>query len=79
MTQEDNTEGPVILVVGARPNFMKIAPLHAELQRRGVEQLLLHTGQHYDYDMSEQFFNEFSLPKPKYNHCNPIFVSLSIF
>ena len=36
--------GPVILVVGARPNFMKIAPIHAELAKRGIEQILLHTG-----------------------------------
>ena len=44
--------GPVILVVGARPNFMKIAPIHAELARRGIAQILLHTGQHYDENMS---------------------------
>jgi UDP-N-acetylglucosamine 2-epimerase (non-hydrolysing) len=62
--QEDTAEGPVILVVGARPNFMKIAPLHAELQRRGVEQLLLHTGQHYDEKMSKVFFDDLGMPEP---------------
>ena len=56
--------GPVILVVGARPNFMKIAPLHAELARRGVSQLLLHTGQHYDAAMSKIFFEELGMPRP---------------
>ena len=39
---------PIILVVGARPNFMKIAPIYAELAKRGQELILLHTGQHYD-------------------------------
>jgi UDP-N-acetylglucosamine 2-epimerase (non-hydrolysing) len=55
---------PIILVVGARPNFMKIAPLYAELARRGVPQLLLHTGQHYDENMSKVFFDDLGMPKP---------------
>lgn len=55
---------PVILVVGARPNFMKIAPLHAELRKRGREVLLLHTGQHYDDNMSKVFFDDLGMPKP---------------
>ena len=56
--------GPVILVVGARPNFMKIAPLHAELERRSVSQILLHTGQHYDENMSKVFFDDLGMPQP---------------
>ena len=56
--------GPVILVVGARPNFMKIAPIHAELQRRGIPQILLHTGQHYDENMSKVFFDDLGMPQP---------------
>lgn len=55
---------PVILVVGARPNFMKIAPIHAELSRRGINQILLHTGQHYDENMSKVFFDDLEMPKP---------------
>tara|TARA_B100000287_G_scaffold432594_1_gene492274 strand:- start:739 stop:1854 length:1116 start_codon:yes stop_codon:yes gene_type:complete len=55
---------PIILVVGARPNFMKIAPLYAELERRGVNQILLHTGQHYDEKMSRVFFDDLGLPEP---------------
>ncbi len=51
-------------VVGARPNFMKIAPVFLELRRRGVEQILVHTGQHYDYRMSEVFFRDLELPPP---------------
>jgi UDP-N-acetylglucosamine 2-epimerase (non-hydrolysing) len=56
--------GPVILVVGARPNFMKIAPIHAELARRGIAQILLHTGQHYDENMSKVFFDDLGMPQP---------------
>ncbi len=51
-------------VVGARPNFMKIAPIVAELQRRGLPQFLVHTGQHYDTNMSKVFFDELGMPRP---------------
>jgi UDP-N-acetylglucosamine 2-epimerase (non-hydrolysing) len=52
-------------VVGARPNYMKVAPVYAELDRRGrVEQRLIHTGQHYDAIMKDVFFAELALPRP---------------
>src|SRR6202050_2395067 len=51
-------------LVGARPNFMKMAPVIAELRRRGVPQKLLHTGQHYDTAMSRVFFEELEMPEP---------------
>jgi UDP-N-acetylglucosamine 2-epimerase (non-hydrolysing) len=51
-------------VVGARPNFMKIAPVFLELKRRRIPQLLVHTGQHYDANMSQVFFEELGLPVP---------------
>ncbi len=51
-------------VVGARPNFMKIAPILLELQRRNSPCLLVHTGQHYDENMSQVFFDELGMPKP---------------
>ena len=54
----------IILVVGARPNFMKIAPLYDELKSRELPVLLLHTGQHYDQNMSKIFFDELEMPKP---------------
>lgn len=58
----------VILVAGARPNFMKIAPLHEELEKApGFEPCIVHTGQHYDDNMSTIFFDELGIPKPKYN------------
>jgi UDP-N-acetylglucosamine 2-epimerase (non-hydrolysing) len=54
----------VLHVVGARPNFMKTAPLVEALARRGVAQRLLHTGQHFDERMSGVFFSELGLPRP---------------
>jgi UDP-N-acetylglucosamine 2-epimerase (non-hydrolysing) len=54
----------VLHVVGARPNFMKVAPLLAALGRRGVAQRLVHTGQHFDERMSGVFFTELGLPRP---------------
>ncbi len=55
---------PVILVAGARPNFMKIAPLYRALAQRNVPLLLVHTGQHYDDNMSQVFFDDLDLPRP---------------
>lgn len=55
----------VVHVVGARPNFMKVAPVwRATAQRGGVDQSLVHTGQHYDVNMSDVFFTELGLPAP---------------
>ena len=56
----------VLNIVGARPNFMKIAPVYAEMKRRKTEfePLIIHTGQHYDEKMSEAFFNDLGMPKP---------------
>jgi UDP-N-acetylglucosamine 2-epimerase (non-hydrolysing) len=55
----------VVHVVGARPNYMKVAPVYAELERLGnVEQRLIHTGQHYDAIMKDVFFAELPLPRP---------------
>ncbi len=57
----------IFLVVGARPNFMKMAPLYLELTKeKGIKTLIMHTGQHYDYQMSQAFFEELDLPKPHY-------------
>lgn len=55
-------------VVGARPQFIKAAVVSRELLTVGtVEESIIHTGQHYDQNMSEVFFDELSIPKPKYN------------
>ncbi|MCU1429893.1 MAG: UDP-N-acetylglucosamine 2-epimerase [Actinomycetia bacterium] len=57
----------ILHVVGARPNFMKMAPVLRAGARRGLPQLLVHTGQHYDSAMSDVFFTELGLPEPDVN------------
>jgi len=58
----------LILVAGARPNFMKIAPLmHALKDHKSIQPILVHTGQHYDVKMSGQFFDELNIPAPDMN------------
>jgi UDP-N-acetylglucosamine 2-epimerase (non-hydrolysing) len=58
----------LILVAGARPNFMKIAPLmHALKNHSTIQPILVHTGQHYDVKMSGQFFEELNIPTPDIN------------
>jgi len=54
-------------VVGARPNFMKAAPVIRALGSRDVAQQVIHTGQHYDEKMSDIFFRELGLPEPDLN------------
>ncbi len=54
----------VMTVVGARPQFIKAAPVTNALREAGYEEILVHTGQHYDYQMSEVFFHELSIPRP---------------
>jgi UDP-N-acetylglucosamine 2-epimerase (non-hydrolysing) len=68
-----NLVGNLILVAGARPNFMKIAPIvraiHQLNQTNQINQMnykLVHTGQHYDYEMSETFFEDLEIPTPDY-------------
>jgi len=58
----------IICVCGARPNFMKIAPVMRAFEQRGnFDTLLVHTGQHYDENMSRLFFNELGIPRPDVN------------
>lgn len=58
----------IIHIVGARPNFMKAAPVYFAIRERGkFEQLLVHTGQHYDEKMSDIFFRQLGIPKPDIN------------
>ena len=58
----------IMSIVGARPNMMKVAPLLAELRRHEeIEPVLVHTGQHYDYSMSQVFFDQLGVPPPDYN------------
>jgi UDP-N-acetylglucosamine 2-epimerase (non-hydrolysing) len=58
----------VLLVAGARPNFMKIAPIYrASLEHPGLRCRIVHTGQHYDHEMSQTFFDELEIPEPAYH------------
>lgn len=61
--------GPVVCVVGARPNFMKMAPILRALAAHNppLPMLLVHTGQHYDKDMSDRLFEDLRLPRPDVN------------
>lgn len=56
----------IVTVVGARPQFIKAAVVSRELRKKHQE-VLIHTGQHYDYNMSDIFFEEMDIPKPDYN------------
>lgn len=60
----DHGGGQVVHIVGARPNFVKAAPVVSALEKRGVRQAVVHTGQHYDDRMSAVFFRQLGLPRP---------------
>ncbi len=57
----------ILNIVGARPNFMKVAPVHEALLAAGHDAKLIHTGQHYDANMSKVFFDQLGMPKPDEN------------
>lgn len=54
----------ILSVVGARPQFVKLAPIAAETSRRGLEHVIVHTGQHYDPMLSDVFFTDLGIPDP---------------
>jgi UDP-N-acetylglucosamine 2-epimerase len=57
----------VATVVGARPQFIKAAPIGRALRQAGHREVLVHTGQHYDDAMADVFFRELSIPEPDVN------------
>ncbi|WP_316015300.1 non-hydrolyzing UDP-N-acetylglucosamine 2-epimerase [Roseobacter sp. HKCCA0434] len=63
--QAPRGDGGLVHVVGARPNFVKLSPVHAAL--KGMRQQIVHTGQHYDRRMSDAFFEALDIPKPDVN------------
>ena len=63
----------VLTVVGNRPQFIKSAPLSLALRAAGIEEVVLHTGQHYDRELSQVFFDELDLDEPRHRlvHAQP--------
>ncbi len=57
----------ICIVTGTRPQIIKTAPVIKAIQREGIEFFFVHTGQHYDFEMAKQFFDEFALPQPNCN------------
>ena len=57
----------IVTIIGARPQFIKASVLSREFSKHCVNEILVHTGQHYDHNMSEIFFSSLSIPIPKYN------------
>ena len=57
----------IATILGTRPEIIKMAPIIDEISKRGIDQIVLHTGQHYDKEMSENFFKDLEIPLPDYN------------
>ena len=57
----------IATIIGTRPEIIKMAPILDQLEKRGINNILIHTGQHYDHEMSQQFFLDLEIKKPDYN------------
>ncbi len=57
----------IAFIIGTRPEIIKMSPLIDEVDKRGIDYILIHTGQHYDFEMSQQFFMDLELKEPDYN------------
>jgi UDP-N-acetylglucosamine 2-epimerase (non-hydrolysing) len=57
----------IAIILGTRPEIIKMAPVIRECQRRSLDYFVLHTGQHYSYEMDRVFFEELELPSPEHN------------
>ncbi|MBQ2652035.1 MAG: UDP-N-acetylglucosamine 2-epimerase (non-hydrolyzing) [Methanobrevibacter sp.] len=57
----------IATILGTRPEIIKMAPIIDEIGKRGIDQIVLHTGQHYDKEMSDNFFRDLEIPAPDYN------------
>ena len=58
----------LITIIGARPQFIKAAALSREISKQSIfNEIIIHTGQHYDTNMSDVFFDQLNIPRPKYS------------
>lgn len=57
----------IAIILGTRPEIIKMAPVIRECQRRGLDHFVLHTGQHYSYEMDRVFFEQLEIAPPEYN------------
>jgi len=57
----------ILTIIGSRPQFIKAAPVSSALQNAGINEIIINTGQHYDFNMSDIFINELNIPKPNFN------------
>lgn len=57
----------IATIVGARPQFIKMASVSRELEKKGLDEVIIHTGQHYDYEMNKIFFDQLGIREPDYN------------
>ena len=57
----------IATILGTRPEIIKMAPIIDEINKRGIDHVVLHTGQHYDAEMSDNFFKDLEIPSPDYN------------
>ena len=57
----------IAIILGTRPEIIKMSPIIKELEQRHLDYFILHTGQHYSYNLDQVFFDQLNLPKPKYN------------
>ncbi|AKB18856.1 UDP-N-acetylglucosamine 2-epimerase [Methanosarcina sp. WWM596] len=57
----------IAIILGTRPEIIKMSPIIRECEKQGIEYYILHTGQHYSYEMDKIFFEQLKLPQAKYN------------
>ena len=56
----------IAIILGTRPEIIKMSPVIRECEKKGLDYFILHTGQHYSYEMDRVFFEELELPQPEY-------------
>ena len=57
----------ISIIIGTRPEIIKMSPVIRECEKQNIDYFILHTGQHYSYNLDKIFFEELELPAPKYN------------